>query len=157
MQHDRPLTLQLILERMRHVYADSSVVGVRDGQRQTISYGELAERAGRLCSGLERLGVRPGDRVATFAWNSPEHLEAYLAVPCMGAVLHTVNVRLFADQVAYVGNHAEDAVILVDDSLVCVLEPPTTTRSPASAATWIGFVTSRRHFSVGPPGAAAER
>jgi fatty-acyl-CoA synthase len=123
MQHDHQLTLQLILERMRRVYAASQVVGVRDGKRTTTSYGALVERADRLCRGLERLGVRPGDRVATFAWNTPEHLEAYLAVPCMGAVLHTVNVRLFADQVVYVVNHAEDKVLLVDDSLVPVLEP----------------------------------
>jgi fatty-acyl-CoA synthase len=123
MQHDHPLTLQLILERMRRVYAASEVVGVRDGRRTTISYGDLVDRADRLCSGLEQLGVQRGDRVATFAWNTPEHLEAYLAVPCMGAVLHTVNARLFADQVVYVVNHAEDTVILVDDSLVPLLEP----------------------------------
>jgi len=122
MQHDHPLTLQLILERMRRVYGDSEVIGMRDGERAAISYAALAERADRLCRGLEQLGVRPGDRVATFAWNTPEHLEAYLAVPCMGAVLHTVNVRLFADQVAYVVNHAQDGVVLVDDSLVPVLQ-----------------------------------
>jgi fatty-acyl-CoA synthase len=122
MQHDHPLTLQLILERMRRTYPDSEVVQVRDGERVSISYADLVERADRLCRGLEQLGVRPGDRVATFAWNTPEHLEAYLAVPCMGAVLHTVNVRLFADQVAYVVNHAQDGVLLVDGSLVSVLE-----------------------------------
>ena len=122
MQHDHPLTLRLILDRMRHVYADSEVVGVRDGERARLSYGEVTERADRLARGLEQLGVGPGDRVATFAWNSPEHLEAYLAVPCMGAVLHTVNVRLFPDQLVYVVNHARDAVILVDESLVEVLE-----------------------------------
>ncbi|MEA2418458.1 MAG: hypothetical protein QOE60_664 [Thermoleophilaceae bacterium] len=123
MQHDHPLTLQLILERMRRGNAAGRIVGVREGRRTTISYGELADRADRLCSGLEQLGVRPGERVATFAPNTPEHLEAYLAVPCMGAVLHTVNVRLFADQVVYVVNHAEDSVILVDESLVPALEP----------------------------------
>jgi fatty-acyl-CoA synthase len=123
MQHDHPLTLRLILDRMRRVYSDSEVVGVAGDRRTSISYAALGDRADRLCRGLEELGVRPGDRVATFAWNRPEHLEAYLAVPCMGAVLHTVNVRLFADQVAYVVNHAEDRVMLVDDSLVEVLEP----------------------------------
>src|SRR3954468_14474871 len=122
MQHDHPLTLQLILERMRRVYADSQVVGARDGERTVLTYGELVARADRLCRALEGLGVRQGDRVATFAWNTPEHLEAYLAVPCMGAVLHTVNVRLFADQVAYVVNHAQDTVMIVDDSLTPVVE-----------------------------------
>ena len=122
MQHDHPLTLQLVLERMRRVYADSEIVGVSDGERTVRSYAELVARADRLCGALKGLGVREGDRVATFAWNTPEHLEAYLAVPCMGAVLHTVNVRLFADQVAYVVNHADDTVMLVDDCLVPVLE-----------------------------------
>jgi fatty-acyl-CoA synthase len=122
MQHDHPLTLQLVLERMRRVYADSSVVGMRGGGRTRRSFKELAERSDRLARGLQGLGVRPGDRVATFAWNSPEHMEAYLAVPCMGAVLHTVNVRLFPDQLVYVVNHAEDTVMLVDDSLVPALE-----------------------------------
>ena len=122
MQHDHPLTLQLVLERMRRLYAGSEVVGVRDGERTRIRYADLAERADRLCRGLESLGVKPGDRVATFAWNTPQHLEAYLAVPCMGAVLHTLNVRLFPDQLAYVVEHADDSVILVDDSLVGVLQ-----------------------------------
>ena len=122
MQHDRPLTLQLILERMRRLYAGTEVVSVRAGERSRATYAEVAERADRLCSALASLGVGPGDRVATFSWNTREHLEAYLAVPCMGAVLHTLNVRLFADQLEYVVGHAEDRVILVEDSLVPVLE-----------------------------------
>jgi fatty-acyl-CoA synthase len=122
MQHDYPLTLQLILERMRRLYAGTEVVSVRAGDRTRATYAELADRADRLCSALASLGVEPGDRVATFSWNTREHLEAYLAVPCMGAVLHTLNVRLFADQLEYVVGHAEDRVILVEDSLVPVLE-----------------------------------
>jgi fatty-acyl-CoA synthase len=123
MQHDYPLTLQLLLDRMRRIYADSEVVSVRQGERTRASYGQVVERAERLASALERLGVQQGDRVATFAWNTREHLEAYLAVPCMGAVLHTLNVRLFAEQLTYIVNHAEDKVILIEDSLVPVLEP----------------------------------
>jgi fatty-acyl-CoA synthase len=122
MQHDHPLTLQLVLERMRRLYAGSEVVSVRDGERSRATYAEVVERADRLCSALASLGVGPGDRVATFSWNTREHLEAYLAVPCMGAVLHTLNVRLFPDQLEYIVGHAEDKVILVDDSLVPVLE-----------------------------------
>ena len=122
MQHDHPLTLQLILERMRRMHADGEVVGVRDGARTALSYGDLADRVDRLARALDGLGVEAGDRVATFAWNTPEHLEVYLAVPCIGAVLHTVNVRLFADQVDYIVNHAQDRVVFVDDSLVPVLE-----------------------------------
>jgi fatty-acyl-CoA synthase len=123
MQHDFPLTLQLLLDRMRRLYADSEVVSVRRGERSRASFGEVVERSERLAKALEELGVRQGDRVATFAWNSCEHLEAYLAVPCMGAVLHTLNVRLFAEQLTYIVNHAEDRVILVEDSLVPVLAP----------------------------------
>jgi fatty-acyl-CoA synthase len=123
MQHDYPLTIQVLLDRMRLLYANSEVVSVRGGERTRASYGQVLERAERLSGALEKLGVKRGDRVATFAWNTREHLEAYLAVPCMGAVLHTLNVRLFADQLTYIVHHAEDRVILVEDSLVPVLEP----------------------------------
>ena len=70
----------------------------------------------------DRLGVERGDRVGTFAWNSQRHFELYFAIPCTGAVLHTLNIRLFSDQLSYIVNHAEDKVIFVDDSLVGVLE-----------------------------------
>ncbi len=118
MQHDYPLTLQHVLGRMRRMFGDSTVVTATEDGRDRATYAEVAERIDRLCRGLESLGVKQGDRVATFAWNTQRHLEAYLGVPCMGAVLHTLNVRLFADQLAYVVGHAEDSVILVDASLV---------------------------------------
>ena len=118
MQHDHPLTLQHVLGRMRGMFGDSEVVTATAGGRERASYAEVAERIDRLCRALEGLGVKQGDRVATFAWNSQRHLEAYLGVPCMGAVLHTLNIRLFADQLVYVVNHAEDSVILVDGELV---------------------------------------
>ncbi|MGH2968642.1 MAG: AMP-binding protein, partial [Solirubrobacteraceae bacterium] len=121
-QDDHPLTLQHVLERARRLYADSEVATVGARGTARASYGELCRRVDRLCSALESLGVRPGDRVATFAWNTQAHLELYLAVPCMGAVLHTINFRLFADQIAYIAGHAEDAVVFVDDSLVPRLE-----------------------------------
>src|SRR5690606_27783850 len=75
----------------------------------------------RLANALRRLGIGDGDRVGTFAWNNDTHLEAYFAVPCMGAVLHTLNIRLFPDQLAYVINHARDRVILVDASVAPLL------------------------------------
>ena len=78
MQHDYPLTLQLLVDRMRQLYADSEVVGVRQGECTRASYGQVIERALRLSSALNSLGVQQGDRVATFAWNTREHLEAYL-------------------------------------------------------------------------------
>jgi fatty-acyl-CoA synthase len=122
MQHDFPLTLQLLLDRMRRMYADSEVVSVAAGERSRTSYGKVVERIERLSAALAELGVQPGDRIATFAWNTRQHLETYFAVPCMGAVLHTLNVRLFAEQLTYIVNHAEDRVIVVEDSLVPVLE-----------------------------------
>ena len=67
---------------------------------------------------LAGLGVRQGDRVGTFAWNNQRHFELYFAVPCTGAVLHTLNIRLFEEQLTYIVNHAEDKVIFVDESLV---------------------------------------
>src|SRR5918912_3413057 len=117
-QHDHPLTLQHILRRMRRMYGDSQVVTLTDDGTTNASYTEVCERIDKLANALRSLGVGQGDRVATFAWNTQRHLEAYLGVPCMGAVLHTLNVRLFADQLTYVVNHAEDSVVLVDASLV---------------------------------------
>src|SRR4051794_24798177 len=117
MQDDYPLTLQQVLDRVRQRYATSEVVSARDGDVRRAGYGEVAERVDRLCRALDSLGVEQGDRVATFAWNSQEHLEAYLAAPCMGAVLHTLNIRLFSEQLEYIVNHAEDRVVLVHASL----------------------------------------
>jgi fatty-acyl-CoA synthase len=118
MQHDHPLTLQLVLERMRGMNGDAEVVTFTGDGTTRATYAEVGERVDRLCRGLRELGVGEGDRVATFAWNSQHHLEVYLAAPCMGAVLHTLNIRLFPEQLQYVVNHAEDKVILVDASLV---------------------------------------
>jgi len=121
-QHDHPLTLQHILRRMRRMYGDSEVVTLTDDGTTRASYADVCGRIDRLCRALQSLGVGEGDRVATFAWNTQRHLEAYMATPCMGAVLHTINVRLFEDQLTYIANHAQDKVVLVDDSLVPVLE-----------------------------------
>ena len=121
-QHDHPLTLKHILDRMRRLYSESQVVTLTEGGTERATYAEVCERIDRLCAALASLGVGEGDRVATFAWNSQRHLEAYMGVPCMGAVLHTLNIRLFEEQLTYIANHAEDKVVLVDDSLVPVLE-----------------------------------
>src|SRR5947207_3064565 len=107
---------------MRRMYGDSEVVTLTDDGTTRASYADVCGRIDRLCRALQSLGVGEGDRVATFAWNTQRHLEAYMATPCMGAVLHTINVRLFEDQLTYIANHAEDKVVLVDDSLVPVLE-----------------------------------
>jgi fatty-acyl-CoA synthase len=120
---DFPLTVRHIFEHGRTTYADSEVVtNEADGVRR-ITFGALADRADQLAAGLRRLGVGPGDRVATFAWNTQEHQEAYFAIPGMGAVMHTVNIRLSAEQIRYVIGHAADSVIIADASLAPILAP----------------------------------
>jgi fatty-acyl-CoA synthase len=116
-----PLLVSGILRHGQSVYGESEVVTVEADGYRTATFTEVAERAERLASALRRLGVRPDDRVGTFMWNNQSHLEAYFAVPSMGAVLHTLNVRLFTEQLVYVINHAEDKVIIVDASLVPLL------------------------------------
>ena len=121
MQNDYQLTLKHVLDRMRGPCADGQVVTLTDAGTTRASYGEVAERVDALARGLESLGVKQGDRVATFMWNSQPHLELYMAAPCMGAVLHMLNIRLFEEQLTYIVNHAKDKVIFVDDSLVPLL------------------------------------
>jgi fatty-acyl-CoA synthase len=123
MQDDFPLTLHHPLHRMRSVHPGAEVVTLTDAGVVRATYGEVAERVDRLARVLDRLGVSQGDRVGTFAWNNQRHLELYMAVPCVGAVLHTLNIRLFAEQLTYIVNHAEDGVVFVDDSVVPILEP----------------------------------
>jgi fatty-acyl-CoA synthase len=108
---------------MRDCHPDGQLVTLTDAGLQRSSYGEISERIDRLAAALRVLGIEDGDRVATFAWNNQRHFELYFAIPCMGAVLHTLNVRLFAEQLRYIVAHAQDKVIFVDDSLVEVLEP----------------------------------
>ena len=115
---DFPLTIRAILEHGASVHPGSEVATFDGAGIVRASYAEVAGRAARLAGALRRLGVRPGDRVGTFGWNTQRHLEAYLAVPSMGAVLHTLNIRLAAEQLVYIVNHAEDRVVLVDDDLV---------------------------------------
>ncbi|MFF7755760.1 long-chain fatty acid--CoA ligase [Streptomyces sp. NPDC007971] len=122
---DRELLVRDILRHGQRVYADSRVVRCADGPaaRSLQSFADIAGQAERLAAALTRLGVQPGERVATLAWNTPEHLVAYLGVPSMGAVLHTLNLRLHRDQLGYIVEHAADAVLLVDAALLDVLAP----------------------------------
>jgi fatty-acyl-CoA synthase len=118
---DFPLTIGMILRHGERVHSDSEVVTFEGDGCRRATFAEVATRTERLAAALRRLGIDDGDRVGTFQWNTQEHLEAYLAVPTMGAVLHTLNIRLFPDQLTYVVNHAEDRVVIVDDSLVPLL------------------------------------
>jgi fatty-acyl-CoA synthase len=123
MQDDFPLTLHHIRRRMSTASPDASVSTlIAPGEVQRATFTEVSARIDRLARVLERLGVEQGQRIATFAWNNQRHFELYFAIPCVGAVLHTLNIRLFEEQLTYIVNHAEDRVIFVDDSLVPVLE-----------------------------------
>jgi fatty-acyl-CoA synthase len=121
MQDDFPLTIQLLLEHGRRVYGQSECVTWQGDGARRASYAQVADNAERFAAALTRLGVAAGDRVGTFCWNNQEHLEAYYAVPCMGAVLHTLNIRLPAAQLAQIINHAEDKILLVDSTLLPLL------------------------------------
>jgi len=107
---DFPLTITAIFRHGRSVFGGSEVVTFEGDSCRRATFAQVAERADRLASALHRLGVREGDRVGTFSWNTQEHLEAYLAVPSMGAVLHTLNLRLFPEQLAHVIADAKDKV-----------------------------------------------
>jgi fatty-acyl-CoA synthase len=93
---------------MRTYPGAGEIVTLTDAGSERVSHGALVERVDRLARALRALGVARGERVGTFAWNSQRHLECYFAIPCIGAVLHTINLRLFPEQIAYVINHAED-------------------------------------------------
>ena len=117
-----PLTLTHFFERSRRLFARKTIATrVPGGSLFRHTYGEFVERTMRLAGALAALGVRKGDRVATFAWNSHRHLELYWAVPLSGAILHTLNIRLSAHDLTYIINHAGDSIIFADASLLPLL------------------------------------
>ncbi len=118
---EAPLTLADILRRGRTLFADSEIVTFEGDSSRRATFAEVTDRVARLAAGLRRLGVRPGDRVGTLCWNHQQHLEAYFAVPCMGAVLHTLNLRLAPSQLAFVVNQGGDKLLIVDAGLVSLL------------------------------------
>lgn len=118
---DFPLTITTIMRYGADAFGDVEVSTWTGNGSRRRGYAEIGERAARLAGALRGLGVDGDQRVATFMWNNTEHLEAYLAVPSMGAVLHTLNLRLFPDQLVYIANHAEDYVVIVDGSLIPLL------------------------------------
>ena len=115
------LTITSLMLRGSQLFAANEVITWQgDGARHS-TYAQVAERAARLANVLRDLGVGEGDRVGTLCWNNQEHLECYLAIPCMGAVLHTLNLRLAPKQLAHIVNDARDSVVIVDGSLVPLL------------------------------------
>jgi len=121
---DYPLTLTQFFERARKIFHRKTMATRVPGLGlQRYTYGDYADRVCRLSAALAGLGLKKGDRVGTFAWNSHRHMEIYFAAPLMGMVLHTVNIRLSAQDLTYIINHAEDQVLIVDASLWHLLEP----------------------------------
>src|SRR5438270_2505397 len=123
LMQDYPLTLPHIFHRAERLFPNTELVTATATGKERTTYGRWAERTRRLVGVLDDLGISADGRVGTFAWNTARHLELYFAAPCTGRVLHTLNIRLFPEQLTYIVNHAEDEVIFVDRSLVALLWP----------------------------------
>ena len=123
LMQDRPLVLPHVLYRAEQLFGHKKLVTGTVGGESSTTVAEFALRVRRLVSVLDTLGVPADGRVATFCWNTARHLELYLAAPCSGRVLHTLNIRLFPDQLVYIANHARDEVVFVDRSLIPQLAP----------------------------------
>jgi fatty-acyl-CoA synthase len=118
-----PLLVTGLLERAAKIFPKAEIVSVRpDGSRQRSNYKQVHRRARKLSAALQRVGIRNGDRVATLMWNQQEHLEAYFGIPAVGAVVHTLNLRLHPEEIAYIVNHAEDRFLIVDSTLLDIFE-----------------------------------
>jgi len=118
-----PLALPHLFERAEKLYFDKEVVTATAVDVGRMTYGEWADRTRRLGGVLDQLGISADGRVGTFGWNTGRHLELYFGIPCTNRVLHTLNIRLFPEQVVYIVNHAEDEAIFVDRSLLALLWP----------------------------------
>jgi len=118
-----PLLLTCMAERAGKLFPGVEIVSARpDGSFHRGTYHDLHRRSRQLAAALQRAGIAQGDRVATLMWNEQEHLEAYFGVPAVGAVVHTLNLRLHPDEIAYIANHAQDRFLIVDDVLLDVFE-----------------------------------
>lgn len=120
---DAPLLISQLLRHGSSVHGEQEVITWTGEGATRVSYAEVGRRCAQLAHALRGLGVSADQRIGTFMWNNGEHLEAYLAVPSMGAVLHTLNIRLFPEQLIHVVNHAEDHAIIVDATLIPLLAP----------------------------------
>jgi len=122
LMQDYPLTTQHMLWRLERLFDKKEIVTRRETELHRYRFSDLARRVHQLANVLSRLGVQAGDRVATLAWNNYRHLELYYAIPCMGAVLHTLNLRLFPDQLEFTIGDAGDTVLFVDRTLIPILD-----------------------------------
>src|SRR6202049_5259353 len=120
---DFPLTLPTILERAGRIFPRVEIVSRKPDKSITRTcYGEFHRRARRLANSLTKLGMKPGDRVASMMWNHSKHLEAFFGVPGAGGILHTLNLRLHPHEIAGIAKHAGDRFLLIDDVLLPVYE-----------------------------------
>lgn len=122
MMMQTPLTMTQMIKRAEKYFPKKTVVSRTAGGIQRFTYKEIAVRTRKLAESLQKLGVERGDKVGTLAWNHHRHLEAYFAIPCSGAVLHTINIRLSPQHITYIINHAEDKVLLIDPDIVPLIE-----------------------------------
>jgi len=144
LMQDWPLLVPRIIDHAADWHGEREIVTrTVEGELHRYTYAELHRRTRRLAAALERLGLKAGDRVGTLAWNGYRHLEAYFATAGTGMVLHTINPRLFADQIAYIVNHADDRVILADLATLPVLEG-IADRIPGVEA--VVLMTDRKHM-----------
>jgi fatty-acyl-CoA synthase len=123
LMQDYELSLQHVLWRIERLHQKKEVVTKLEQGVHRMTNAEMVPRINRLAGALKQLGIKPGDRVATLAFNNHRHLELYYAVPCMGAVLHTLNLRLFPQHLEFIINDAEDKVLFVDQPLLPLLKP----------------------------------
>ncbi|HEV2482174.1 MAG TPA: long-chain fatty acid--CoA ligase [Puia sp.] len=128
---DYQLTLPTILRRAETLFGDKAIVSrLPDRSIHRYTYRDLATRSKKLAVALHHLGIKPGDRVATLSWNHYQHLEAYFAIPCMGAIIHPLNLRFAPDDLSYIMNHAGDRVLIVDQVLLPLFEKFSATVRP---------------------------
>ncbi|OZF51666.1 long-chain fatty acid--CoA ligase [Rhodococcus sp. 14-2470-1a] len=120
---DTPLSIGQLVRFGTSIHPAAEVTTWSEHGPSTVTFEHLGKRAAQLAHGLRSIGIDDDQRVATFMWNNAPHMEAYMAVPAMGAVLHTLNIRLFPEQLTYIVNHAEDQVIIADASLLPLLTP----------------------------------
>src|SRR4051812_14121586 len=123
LMQDKPLSIIHLFDRAEKYHRDKTITTSTATGLERTNYGDWAMRTRKLGGVIDQLGISSDGRVATFGWNTARHLELYFAAPCGGRVLHTLNIRLFPEQLTYIVNHAEDEVIFVDRSLLALLQP----------------------------------
>src|SRR5690625_1446340 len=116
------LTVGAMMEHAENFFPKKEVISQTHDTIHRLTYAEIGKRTRRLMSALHNLGIKKGDRIGTLAWNTHRHLEIYFAAPGIGAVLHTINIRLSPEHIIYIVNHAEDQIIFVDEDILPLLD-----------------------------------